>query len=51
MHVDTATSQRWGDGGPPRGMRRKYAKKYANQKLGRQSAVMSRTSSKSKKGQ
>jgi len=52
VHVDTLTSQRWGEGGPPRGMRRKYPKKYANHKLNRQSAVMSRISTaKQKKGQ
>jgi len=33
IHVDPKTGTRWGDGGPPRGMRRKYEKKYANTKI------------------
>lgn len=35
VHVDPRTGQRWGEGGPPRGMRRKYPKKYANHKIHR----------------
>jgi len=40
VHVDPRTSQRWSSSGPPRGMRRKYEKKYANRKLQRQSLLM-----------
>lgn len=35
IHVDPRTDERWSEGGPPRGMRRKYTKKYANPKLHR----------------
>ncbi len=51
VHVDPRTGVRWGDHGPPLGMRRKYPKKYANHKLSRQSAVMARIGQKdTKKG-
>lgn len=42
VHVDPATGTRWGSGGPPRGMRRKGYKKYANAKLVRRSRVAGR---------
>jgi hypothetical protein len=35
VHVDRRTKERWGEGGPPYGMRRKYAKKYSNAKVHR----------------
>lgn len=42
VHVDPRTGTRWGDGSVPRGMRRRYAKKYANRKLHRHSLVTQR---------
>lgn len=48
IHVDPKTGTRWSHNGPPSGMRRKYPKKYSNQKLNRQTAIMSRIAHKTK---